>query len=209
MSMDKSRTPNEAAIDFVSKFNEIYFHTFSYHLSSFVQDGFLKNLFEKNPSVAKDKVQLLIEKFGKSANPTNFTLQAQATNIQPTTLSLIFSIALYSVSRTWKNFAAQFFIDMNDDGSDDMLDESSEDEPDEDEDDLINLKGLQMPPNPVLDTPLILLTVNKQVKHQSTMAKPNVKTSAKNSQKEKKSSEPEATQILTGYKAVREEQERI
>ncbi|PKY37224.1 hypothetical protein RhiirB3_461967 [Rhizophagus irregularis] len=30
MSMDKSRTPNEEALDFVSKFNEIYFQTFKF-----------------------------------------------------------------------------------------------------------------------------------------------------------------------------------
>ncbi|GET51028.1 hypothetical protein GLOIN_2v1846618 [Rhizophagus irregularis DAOM 181602=DAOM 197198] len=96
MSMDKSRTPNEEALDFVSLFNEQYFNTVTYHLSSFVQDGFLKDLFEKNPSVPKDKAQILIERFGDSANPANFTTQAQATNIQPTTLSLIFSIALYA-----------------------------------------------------------------------------------------------------------------
>ncbi|GET54748.1 hypothetical protein GLOIN_2v1846618 [Rhizophagus irregularis DAOM 181602=DAOM 197198] len=69
MSMDKSRTTNEEALDFVSKFNKIYFQTFTHHLSSFVQDGFLKDLFEKNPSVPKDKAQLLIQKFGKTANP--------------------------------------------------------------------------------------------------------------------------------------------
>ncbi|PKC01245.1 hypothetical protein RhiirA5_427028 [Rhizophagus irregularis] len=38
MFMDKSRTPNEEALDFVSKFNEIYFQTFTHHLSSFVTD---------------------------------------------------------------------------------------------------------------------------------------------------------------------------
>ncbi|GBC31620.1 hypothetical protein GLOIN_2v1846618 [Rhizophagus irregularis DAOM 181602=DAOM 197198] len=122
MSMDKSRTTNEEALDFVSKFNEIYFQTFTHHLSSFVQDGFLKDLFEKNPSVPKDKAQLLIQKFGETANPANFTSQAQATNIQPTTLSLIFSIALYAASRSWDNFSHQFlcnFGDMGDDDDDD------------------------------------------------------------------------------------------
>ncbi|PKK60292.1 hypothetical protein RhiirC2_793543, partial [Rhizophagus irregularis] len=39
MSIDKSRTPNEEALDFVSKFNEIYFQTFTHNLSSFVQDA--------------------------------------------------------------------------------------------------------------------------------------------------------------------------
>ncbi|GBC21168.2 hypothetical protein GLOIN_2v1791351 [Rhizophagus irregularis DAOM 181602=DAOM 197198] len=138
MSMDKSRT-NEEALDFISKFNEQYFHTVTYHLSSFVQDGFLKDLFEKNLSVSKDKVQILIERFGDSANPANFTSQAQATNIQPNT--------------------------------DDYL----------------------MDASPFLEQD----------------AKPDVKTSAKNSHKGKKSSELEATQILTGYETVEKEQERI
>ncbi|EXX50305.1 hypothetical protein RirG_272070 [Rhizophagus irregularis DAOM 197198w] len=53
------------------------------------------------------------------------------------------------------------------------------------------------------------VTDDKQVVYQSTKAKPDVKTSAKNSHKGKKSSEPEVTQILTGYEAVGEEQERI
>jgi hypothetical protein len=116
-------------------------------VSSFVQDGFLKDLFKKNPSVPKDKSQILIEKFGEAANSTNFSSQAQATNIQPTTLSLIFSIAFYAASRSWDNFSFQFISEFGDiyDGSDDILDESSVDEPDEDKDDLsINLKGLQM-----------------------------------------------------------------
>ncbi|EXX66629.1 hypothetical protein GLOIN_2v1846618 [Rhizophagus irregularis DAOM 181602=DAOM 197198] len=119
MSMDKSRTPNEEALDFVSMFNEIYFQTFTHNLSSFVTDGFLKDLFEKNPSVPKDKAQILIERFGETANPANFTTQAQATNIQPTTLSLIFSIALYAASRSWDNFSTQFYGKFGDTGDDD------------------------------------------------------------------------------------------
>ncbi|EXX59766.1 hypothetical protein GLOIN_2v1846618 [Rhizophagus irregularis DAOM 181602=DAOM 197198] len=119
MSMDKSRTPNEEALDFVSKFNEIYFQTITHHLSSFVQDSFLKDLFDKNPSVLKDKAQILIERFGDSANSVNFTTQAQAMNIQPTTLSLIFSIALYAASRSWENFSTQFFCNFGDMGDDD------------------------------------------------------------------------------------------
>ncbi|EXX64008.1 hypothetical protein GLOIN_2v1846618 [Rhizophagus irregularis DAOM 181602=DAOM 197198] len=119
MSMDKSRTPNEEALDFVSKFNENYFHSVTYYLSSFIKDGFLKDLFEKNPSVPKDKAQILIERFGDSANPTNFAAQAQATNIQPTTLSLIFSIALYSASRSWDDFSTQYYCKFGDTGDDD------------------------------------------------------------------------------------------
>ncbi|PKY46935.1 hypothetical protein RhiirA4_461953 [Rhizophagus irregularis] len=120
--------------------------------------------------------------------------------------------SFYAASRSWDNFATYFlteFGDLDYDGSDNMLDESSEDEPDEDEDDLsINQKGLLTPPNPK-DKQKARITVDKQVKNQSTTAKPDAKTSAHNSQKEKKSSKPEATQILTGYEAVGEEQERI
>ncbi|CAB4422565.1 unnamed protein product [Rhizophagus irregularis] len=224
MNTDKSRTQNKAA------------------------DGFLKELFEKNPSVPTDKAQLLIRKFGEAANPANFTSQAQATNIQPTTLSLIFSIAFYAASRSWDNFSSQFLSEFGDiyDGSDDeddMLDESSVDEPDVDDDlgnfseeDLLKL-GFQIPPppKPAIVTPPILpdivmtpvdqfvtpetsrkkdkqkarVTADKQVNDQSTTAKPDAKTSAKSSHKGKKSSEPEATQILTGYEAVGDEQERI
>ncbi|CAB4439610.1 unnamed protein product [Rhizophagus irregularis] len=112
-----------------------------------------------------------------------------------------------------------------------MLDNSSADELDED--DLLK-KGFLKPPNPVIVTPPILpdmeitpvdqtvipetsqkkdkqkarVTDDKHVKNQSTTAKPDAKTSAKNSQKDKKSSEPEATQILTGYEAVGEELKR-
>ncbi|GBC19107.2 hypothetical protein GLOIN_2v1791351 [Rhizophagus irregularis DAOM 181602=DAOM 197198] len=243
MSMDKSRTPNEEALDFVSKFNEIYFQTFTHNLSSFVTDGFLKDLFEKNPSVPKDKAQILIERFGETANPANFTSQAQATNIQPTTLSLIFSIALYAASRSWDNFSTQFFCNFGDMGGDDDDDDDNSQDTDDylmdaspfleqDVDDLIR-QGFQKPPNPVpiklpsmpdivmtpVDQTVIpensrkkdkqkaRVTDDKQVANQSTKAKPDVKTSAQNSQKGKKSSEPEATQILTGYEAVGEEQD--
>ncbi|PKK61682.1 hypothetical protein RhiirC2_718245 [Rhizophagus irregularis] len=104
----------------------------------------------------------------------------------------------------------------------------------QDVDDLIR-QGFQMPPNPVpiklpsmpdivmppVDQTVIpensqkkdkqkaRITDDKQDVNQSTKAKPDVKTSTKNSHKGKKSSELEATQILTGYEAVEEEQERI
>ncbi|GET62165.1 hypothetical protein GLOIN_2v1791351 [Rhizophagus irregularis DAOM 181602=DAOM 197198] len=56
------------------------------------------------------------------------------------------------------------------------------------------------------DKQKVHVTDDKQVKNQSTMANPDAKTLVKNS---KKASIPEATQILTGYKAVGDEQERI
>ncbi|PKY60086.1 hypothetical protein RhiirA4_483380 [Rhizophagus irregularis] len=117
MNIVKCRILNEAAVDLVSKFYETFFRTFSYQLGSFVQDGFFKDLFEKNPSVSNDKAQILIERFGDAANPVNFTSQDQATNIQPTTLSLlslIFSIAFYAASRSWENFPFQFLIKFGD-----------------------------------------------------------------------------------------------
>ncbi|CAB4417212.1 unnamed protein product [Rhizophagus irregularis] len=103
-----------------------------------------------------------------------------------------------------------------------------------DEDDLLR-QGFQKPPNPVpiklpsmpdivmtpVDQAVIpensrkkdkqkaRVTDDKQVKNQSITAKPDAKTSANNSHKGKKTSEPEATQILTGYEAIGDEQERI
>jgi len=166
MNTEKSRISTKEAIDFVGEFNEIYFQTFSYHLSTFVSDGFLKDLFEKNPTVAKDKAQLLIEKFGESANPQNFTQQAAATNIQPTTLSLIFSIALQSASRSWDNFATQFLTKFSEEeygDSDDMLDDSSDDgtpvDHEKDYQDLLR-KGYAIPPDPVIDTPASVSFLN-------------------------------------------------
>ncbi|CAB4404632.1 unnamed protein product [Rhizophagus irregularis] len=165
MNTDKSGTPNKAAVDFVSNFNEIYFRSISHILSSFIH----KELFKKNPSVPTDKAQILIKRFGDAANPANFTTQAQATNIQSTILSLIFSIAFYAASRSWDNFSSQFLSEFGDihvgsDEKDDMLDDSSVDELDVDDDlgnfseeDLLKM-GFQMPPPPKLAivTPPIL-----------------------------------------------------
>ncbi|CAB4429760.1 unnamed protein product [Rhizophagus irregularis] len=210
MNMDKSRKQIEETLNYVSAYNE------DFH--SFIQDGFLKNLFDKNPSKPVDNTQLLISKFGEAANPENFSSQAQATKIQPTTLSLIFSIALYVSSRSWETFATKYYMTFGDMGeiaydegvTDDGEYESSEDGLDEDEINQIidNKIGLQTP-NPVEDTPPARVTDDKQVKNQSTMANSGAETLAKNPKKDKKSLSPEATQILTGYEAVGEEQERI
>ncbi|GBC33217.2 hypothetical protein GLOIN_2v1773465 [Rhizophagus irregularis DAOM 181602=DAOM 197198] len=128
------------------------------------------------------------------------------------------------------------FGDMGDDEVEpDFFDESEDDERNEAElGSRLSELGVQTP-NPVLETPPILpdvemtiadqtvtpetsrkkdkqkarAIVDKQVKNQSTTAKPDAKTSAKNSQKNKKSPDNEVTQILTGYEAVGDEQERI
>ncbi|PKC56491.1 hypothetical protein RhiirA1_473915 [Rhizophagus irregularis] len=93
MIKDTSKIQYEETVDFISKFNDIFYQTLSFHLGSFIEDSFFKDLFEKNPSKAVDKAQLLIEKFGKTADSANFTAQIQTTNIQPTTLLLIFFIS--------------------------------------------------------------------------------------------------------------------
>ncbi|PKK64923.1 hypothetical protein RhiirC2_786857 [Rhizophagus irregularis] len=105
------------------------------------------------------------------------------------------------------------FGDMDDEVDPDFYNESEDDERNEAE------LGSQLSelevqtPNPILETPPILpdarVIDDKQVKHQSTTANPDAKTSAKNSHKEKKSFDTEVTQILTGYEAVGEEQEQI
>ncbi|PKK58607.1 hypothetical protein RhiirC2_871503 [Rhizophagus irregularis] len=116
MSMDKRRTPNGAAIDFVSEFQDIFFETISQHLGTFIQDGFLKDLYDKKPTTPVDKAQMLIDRFGESANPQKFIEQARSLNIQPTTLSLIFSIALSAASRSWDNFTTHFYMEFGDMG---------------------------------------------------------------------------------------------
>ncbi|PKY37226.1 hypothetical protein RhiirB3_461972, partial [Rhizophagus irregularis] len=80
-------------------------------------------------------------------------------NIQPTTLSLIFSIAQYAASRSWDNFSAQFLCNFGDMGDDDDDDDDGSQNTDDylmdelfplgpDDDDLIR-QGFQKPPNPV------------------------------------------------------------
>ncbi|PKY59137.1 hypothetical protein RhiirA4_481631 [Rhizophagus irregularis] len=135
-----------------------------------------------NKQKAKNVSNKKPDKFGEAANPTNFTSQAQATNIQPTTLSLIFSIALYVSSSTARC--------GNDPVDQTVIPENSWKK----------------------DKQKVHVTDDKQVKNhknQSTTAKPGAKTLDKNPKKDKKSSIPEATQILTGYKAVGDEQEQI
>ena len=83
--MEKSRTQFKPTIEFVSEYDVFFFNTLTQNLGSFVEDGFLKTLFDKTPSKPVDKAQLLIDRFGEAANPANFTTQAQTSNIQPTT----------------------------------------------------------------------------------------------------------------------------
>ncbi|PKY60199.1 hypothetical protein RhiirA4_483638, partial [Rhizophagus irregularis] len=165
MSLDKSRKQFEETLAFVAEYNELFHINVTHHLSSFIQNGFLKNLFDKNPSKPVDNTQLLISKFGEAADPANFSSQAQATNIQPTTLSLIFSIALYVSSRSWETFATKYYMTFGDMGdvaydesvTDDGEYESSIDGLDEDEilNTIDNKLGLQTP-NPVDETPPVL-----------------------------------------------------
>ena len=116
---DLVRNPNSAEdfMKFLSYNSEMFLHRVTLQLATFVENGFLKTLFDKSPQ-AMDKAQLLVETFGESANPNNFSEQAKATNIQPTTLSLIFSIALYVLSRSWDNFAARTYHVYGDLGDD-------------------------------------------------------------------------------------------
>ncbi|PKK63226.1 hypothetical protein RhiirC2_717126 [Rhizophagus irregularis] len=158
MSMDKRRTPNGAAIDFVSEFQDIFFKTISQHLGIFIQDSFLKDLYDKKPTTSVDKAQMLIDRFGESANPQKFTEQARFLNIQPTTLSLIFSIALSAASRLWNNFTTHFYMEFGDMG--DEVDPEFFDESDEERNNAelgSQLKELRLQtPNPVLEMPPIL-----------------------------------------------------
>ncbi|PKY56350.1 hypothetical protein RhiirA4_428188 [Rhizophagus irregularis] len=109
--------PEEDFLKFISAEGESFLYYTTFQLGQFVENGFLKNLFDKNPPTPVDKAQLLVDMFGESANPNNFAQQAAATNIQPTTLSLIFSIALYASSRSWDYFATRAYTKFGDMGT--------------------------------------------------------------------------------------------
>ncbi|CAB4404643.1 unnamed protein product [Rhizophagus irregularis] len=159
--MDKSRIQYEPAVEFVSEFDRIFYQTVSHNLGFLIEDGFLKEVFEKNPSKTVEKAQLMIDRFSPAADPKNFTAQAQVTNIQTTTLSLIFSIALSVSSKSWENFKAHFFLKFGDVGDDieDEFDDSSEDRQfEQDAAEFIRKsKELRLQtPKPVVETPPIL-----------------------------------------------------
>ncbi|CAB4425830.1 unnamed protein product [Rhizophagus irregularis] len=146
----------EASLTFIAEHHVSFHENVTQLLSSLIQDGFLQSLFDKTPSKPVDKAQLLIDRFGEAADPANFTLQAQATNIQPTTLSLLFSTALYVSSRSWENFASKYYMtfgdmgDLGDSDTDDELGETSAQALDKDEihriiDAKISNLGLQTP----------------------------------------------------------------
>ncbi|EXX77011.1 hypothetical protein GLOIN_2v1479735 [Rhizophagus irregularis DAOM 181602=DAOM 197198] len=163
MNKEMSRIKRyEEAVDFVSNFNDIFYQNISHTLGSHIEDGFLKDLFTKNQLKTVDKRQLLIERFSETTDPENFAAQAQATNIQPTTLSLIFSIVLHASSKSWENFMAHYFLkfgDLGDDISDEM-DSLSEDDPDamEFQRQLDELRKRSS--KPVVETPPILPDVD-------------------------------------------------
>ncbi|PKY36126.1 hypothetical protein RhiirB3_507153 [Rhizophagus irregularis] len=92
-------TLEEDFLKFISVEGESFLSYTTFQLGQFVENGFLKTLFDKNPQQLIDKAQLLVDMFGESANMNNFAQQAAVMNIQPSTLSLIFSIALYASSR--------------------------------------------------------------------------------------------------------------
>ncbi|RGB24466.1 hypothetical protein C1646_773064 [Rhizophagus diaphanus] len=225
--MDKSRIANEQALEFVSEHQKIFLQNISNNLATFIESSFLKVLFDKSLSAPVDKAQLLTMMFGDSADLVNFTSQSQATNIQPTTLSLIFSIAFYVSSLSWDTFMHHFyakFEDMGDNNdTDDEVDESSEDEIDTGDSDQMIVDLGKQTSNTVSDKPPVLpdkkmvsvdqtvtsetsqkkkqmcVSDDKQTKNQSTMTKPDAQTSInKPQQKGKKSSDIMTNYILIG-----------
>ncbi|PKY57927.1 hypothetical protein RhiirA4_511239 [Rhizophagus irregularis] len=149
---DMSRiNPNkpEGFLRFISENRDHFLFENTEFLGSFIENGFLKQIYDKSPQ-AMDKAQLLVDMFGECANPKNFSEQSKATNIQPTTLSLIFSIAIYISSMSWDNFATrayQVYGDMGDD---------TESEGPSDNDELFTSTSSsysKTTPNPVDDTP--------------------------------------------------------
>ncbi|PKY35619.1 hypothetical protein RhiirB3_396315, partial [Rhizophagus irregularis] len=169
--------------------------------------------------------------FGESANLNNFAQQAAAMNIQPTTLSLLFSIALYASSRSWNNFATCAYTRFGD-----MGDSESECPSTDDEFGSTFLSTLKTTPKPVHVTPPILPDVemtpvdqtvtpetsqkkdkqkahvakDKQVIHQSFTANPEAQTPDKQNTLflGAKTTAPGVTHILTGYKESDDEREQ-
>ncbi|EXX73219.1 hypothetical protein RirG_062150 [Rhizophagus irregularis DAOM 197198w] len=170
--------------------------------------------------------------FGESANLNNFAQQAAAMNIQPTTLSLLFSIALYASSRSWDNFATRAYTRFGDMGDSESKCPSAEDE--------FGSTYISTPkttPKPVHVTPPILpdvemtpvdhtvtpetsrkkdkqkarVTADKQIIHQSFTANPEAQTPDKQNTLflGAKTTAPEVTHILTGYKESDDEQEQV
>ncbi|RGB43656.1 hypothetical protein C1646_661384 [Rhizophagus diaphanus] len=128
--------------------------------ATFIESGFLKVLFDKSLSAPGNKAQLLTTMFSDSADPANFTSQSQATNIQLTTLSLIFSIALYVSSSSWDTFMHHFYAEFgdmgDDDDTDDDVDDSSEDEIDTGDLDQMIIDLGKQTPNTASDKPPVL-----------------------------------------------------
>ncbi|CAB4425827.1 unnamed protein product [Rhizophagus irregularis] len=183
MSMEQSRIINEPAVEFVSKFNDQYFQSVSYNLGFFIEDGFLKDLFQKNPSAP------------------HFMCRPN--------LGIIFRQIFFSNLAIWADDDDMY---STDDDDSQLAHDTAEF--------IHKANVLRTPtPKPVIETPPILpdlemtpvdqsvtpetsrkkdkqkarVTNNKQVKNQSITAKPDAKTPAKNSQKEKKSSEPKCS----------------
>ncbi|CAB4417213.1 unnamed protein product [Rhizophagus irregularis] len=151
---DLVRNPNNAEdfLQFISYNEAVHLQEVTTLLGSFVENGFLKRLFDKGPQ-AMDKVQLLVDTFGKCANLNNFMEQAKVTNIQPTTLSLLFTIAVYVSSRSWDSFATRAYHLYGDMGDD------TESECPSVDDELFaftSSSNVKITPNPVLETPSIL-----------------------------------------------------
>ncbi|PKC01280.1 hypothetical protein RhiirA5_426965 [Rhizophagus irregularis] len=149
--------PNNAEdfLKFISYNRDMFLHRVTAQLGSFVENGFLKTLFDKS-SQAMDKAQLLVKMFGKS---------------------------LYALSRSWDNFATCAYTLYGD------MDEDTELECPSINNDLFtstSSSNTKTTPNPKKDKQKARVTVDKQVKNQSTMANPDVQTSAKKPYKELK-----------------------
>ncbi|PKY32130.1 hypothetical protein RhiirB3_393811 [Rhizophagus irregularis] len=121
-------TLEEDFLKFISVEGESFLSYTTFQLGQFVENGFLKTLFDKNPQQPIDKAQLLVDMFGESANLNNFAQQAAVTNIQHFTLSLIFFIALYASSRSWDYFAIRAYTRFGDMGDSESECPSADDE---------------------------------------------------------------------------------
>ena len=188
----RNKNSSDDFLEFISYNEAIHLQEVTTLLGSFVENGFLKQLFDKGPQ-AMDKAQLLVDMFGDCANPTNFSEQSKATNISPNDMG--------------------DFTDSEASDNDDLFDTTSPSYSKSTPNPVIEtppiLPDVEMTPVDQTVTPetswkkdkqKAYVTDDKQVKNQSTTANPGAQTLAKKSRKRMNISVPEATQILTGFK---------
>ncbi|RGB23754.1 hypothetical protein C1646_774045 [Rhizophagus diaphanus] len=185
---------------------EEYFTYVRKSLQNFVTNGFLQQMFSKASDNLVDKAKLLVNTFGKAANPNYFQAQADMTNIQPKTLSLIFSIATHAASEGWYAYKTSLMIQESEVLAQTLADESDSDNDTEADD--VNIIIEDIPATPITSTPNPVSNTSTKL---PDLAKSPVDPAVASEiiRKEKINKSKKVTHILTGYTPLEDEQQRI